>query len=178
METIGIVIVCTGEGKGKTTSALGMALRAWGNGMKVLILQFIKGGQKYGEMDALEKMGEISEGRIELRQCGKGFTRRGGDEEEHLKAAEAAWEEAEREIFGGSWDMVILDEINYAVKFGLIPEEKVLSMIERRPPKLHIVLTGRYATETIIEKSDLVTEMRLVKHPFQDGVKAQKGIEF
>ena len=178
MERKGLVIVHTGEGKGKTTAALGLALRAWGDGLRVLILQFIKGSWEYGELKAIEKLNSLDNG-IEVRQCGLGFTRRDSENtEEHKRAAENALNKARDAISGGRWDMVILDEINYAVKFGLIGEDDLLSLLDMRPDNLHLVLTGRDALQPLINKADLVTEMKLVKHPFQQGIKAQKGIEF
>ena len=178
MERQGLVIVHTGEGKGKTTAALGLAVRAWGSGLRVLILQFIKGGQHYGELDAIKALKGVRD-TIEVRQCGLGFTRR--DEKrkaEHIAAAKEALREAEREITSGAWDIVILDEINYAVKFGLLSAEDVLAVVRAKSPTLHLVLTGRDARPEIIEAADLVTEMKLVKHPFEKGIKAQKGVEF
>ena len=150
--------------------------------MRVLILQFIKGSQSYGELEAIKQLADISEsqtGRIELRQCGLGFTRRDdAHRTEHLEAAARAMDMAAAEIRSGEWDMVILDEINYAAKFGLISEDDVLSLLDARPEAVHLVLTGRDAPGPIVERADLVTEMRLVKHPFQQGIPAQKGIEF
>lgn len=177
-EKKGLVIVHTGEGKGKTTAALGLALRAWGDGLRVLILQFIKGAWDYGELEALEKLASLG-GTLRIQQCGLGFTRREeGREKEHREAAEKALLQAKTAITSGSWDMVILDEINYAVKFGLISETELLELVRIRPEGLHLVLTGRDATPALVEQADLVTEMRLVKHPYQKGIKAQRGIEF
>lgn len=178
MERQGLVIVHTGEGKGKTTAALGLALRAWGSGLRVLILQFIKGGQRYGELEAINALKSVRDA-IEVRQCGLGFTRR--DEKrkaEHSAAAKEAVREAEQEIVSGKWDLIILDEINYAVKFGLLETEDVLRLVKEKPQELHLVLTGRDAAPALIDAADLVTEMKLVKHPFQKGIKAQLGIEF
>ena len=169
--THGLIIVHTGEGKGKTTAALGLALRAFGAGLKVLILQFIKGGQTYGELDALKLL------QIEIRQCGLGFTK-SGEISEHKAAAQETLKIAQDEIISSKWDLIILDEINYAVKFGLITEDEMLNLLKIRPPELHLVLTGRDATEKLIDAADLVTEMKLIKHPYQHGIKAQRGIEF
>ena len=178
MEKTGLVIVHTGDGKGKTTAALGLALRAWGDGLRVLILQFIKGGWNYGELESIRKLSEM-DGRIQVKQCGLGFTqRKDGHEVEHKEAAHQALLEAQEAIGSGSWDMVILDEINYAVKFGLVSEAEVMGLLDKRPGGLHLVLTGRDALPSLVERADLVTEMRLVKHPFQQGIPAQKGIEF
>jgi len=177
------VLVHTGDGKGKTTAALGLAIRAWGDGLSVLILQFIKGGWKYGELRAIEALGRASAagagGRIEVRQLGKGFMHKGDvPEAEHEKAAQEALSTAREALTSGAWDLVILDEINYAVKFGLLTVSDVLALLDLRPKTLHVVLTGRGAAPEIIERADLVTEMHLVKHPFEKGIKAQKGIEF
>ncbi len=176
----GLVIVHTGDGKGKTTAALGLAMRAWGDGLRVLILQFIKGGWRCGELNAIAVLAKSDAGgTIELRQLGRGFTRKGNvDEAQHKRAAQDALAEARTAITSGAWDLVILDEINYAVKFGLLDVSDVLALLDARPPSLHVVLTGRDAAPEVIARADLVTEMHLVKHPFQQGVKAQKGIEF
>ena len=171
--TRGLVMVHTGEGKGKTTAALGLALRAFGAGLKVLILQFIKGGQTYGELDALKNFSP----QIQIKQCGLGFTSQ-GDKADHKSAAEETLQLARKEILSGDWDLIILDEINYAVKFNLISEEEMLELVKIRPPQLHLLLTGRDATEKLIDLADLVTEMKLIKHPYQVGIKAQRGIEF
>jgi len=150
---------------------LGLALRAFGAGLKVLILQFIKGGQSYGELDALKSL------QIEIRQCGLGFTKH-GEFSEHKAAAEETLKIARDEIISGNRDLIILDEINYAVKFGLITEDEMLNLLKICPPKLHLVFTGRNATEKLIDAADLVTEMKLIKHPYERGIKAQRGIEF
>lgn len=175
-ETRGLTLVFTGNGKGKTTAALGMALRAWGQGMKVLVLQFIKGGWKYGELKASEKLGP----NFEIRQMGEGFIRDAGPEglNAHREAAQKALEEARRAVREGEHDMVILDEINYAISYGLVNKADVLELIRNKPPRMHLVLTGRNAAGEVIELADLVTEMREIKHPFAAGIPAQKGIEF
>ena len=176
----GLIIVHTGDGKGKTTAALGLALRAWGNGLRVLVLQFIKGGQSYGELKAINEVAPTFwQGRLVIEQCGKGFTQRGtGDDAEHKTAASDAVRKARQATTSGKWDMVILDEINYAVKFGLVEKKDLLELIDVRPKTLHLVFTGRDALPELIERADLVTEMRMVKHPFSQGVAAQCGIEF
>ena len=179
MKKNGLVLVHTGEGKGKTTAAIGLAVRAWGNGFRILILQFIKGSWKYGELAALKALAEI-DGRIEIRPSGIGFTRKATAEEmtTHRKKAQAALQEAASEMTSGQWDMIVLDEINYALKFGLLEEQEVLELLSQKPTDLHLVLTGRDALPAVIDRADLVTEMRLIKHPFQKGIRAQKGIEF
>ena len=179
MKRKGLVLVHTGEGKGKTTAAIGLAVRAWGDGFRILILQFIKGSWKYGELSALKALAEI-DGRIEIRPTGIGFTRNASSEEMavHREKAQTALQEALTEMTSGQWDMIILDEINYALKFGLLEEQEVLELLSQKPTDLHLVLTGRNALPAIIDCADLVTEMRLIKHPFQKGIRAQKGIEF
>lgn len=168
----GLVMVFTGNGKGKTTAALGMALRAWGQGLKILIIQFIKGDQTYGELFAAQRM----EG-LEIRPRGEGFIR-GGNLEPHRLAAKKALEEAERELKSGQWDMIVVDEIIYALGFELVTQEDVLKLITAKPPETHLVLTGRNVPQSIIDQADLVTEMKEIKHPFAQGITAQKGVEF
>ena len=177
METKGLILVHTGDGKGKTTAGLGLALRAWGSGLRVLILQFIKGGWKYGELEAIERLGQL-DGRIEIRPLGLGLMRSDEDREKHIRAAAKALQESERMMVSGQYDLIIFDEINYAVKFGLISLDDVLALLDKKPEKLHVLLTGRAARPELIERADLVTEMKLVKHPYQKGIKAQQGIEF
>lgn len=177
-ETKGLVLIHTGDGKGKTTAALGLALRAYGAGLNVLILQFIKGRQNSGEIAALELLAKIpAENKIEIRQCGLGFIDK-NKIAEHKAAAESALNIARNEILSEKWDLIILDEILYTVKFKLLDAEKVLELIKILPPQIHLVLTGRDAPKILIDAADLVTEMKLVKHPFQRGIKAQRGIEF
>ena len=171
MERRGLIIVHTGDGKGKTTAALGLAMRAFGAGLKVLILQFIKGKRRSGELTALEILG------VEVRQLGLGFITQENFSEQK-KSARAAIELARTEILSGTWDLIILDEINYAVKFGLLDAEEILELIKIRPPQLHLVFTGRDALPELIDAADLVTEMKLIKHPFKQGIAAQSGIEF
>ena len=177
-ERQGLVIVHTGNGKGKTTAALGLAFRAWGQGLRILVLQFIKGNWKYGELKTAEALAP----RLIIRPLGEGFVQRTQEQREEKEAHQAAAAEALKEandaLTSGEWDMVILDEINYAVHFGLVSVEQVLDLVEAKPPTVHLVLTGRNAREELIEKADLVTEMREIKHPYQKGIKAQQGIEF
>lgn len=172
----GLIIVNTGPGKGKTTAAMGTGLRAVGNGMKVLMLQFLKGSWHYGELDAVEAFG----GRFVMKQLGRGFVKVGGAETdpEDVRLVEAAWAEAEQAIASGEWDMVILDEINYAIGYGMLDPEKVAEALRRKPPMVHVILTGRNAHPTIVSLADTVTEMREVKHAYQKGVLAQRGIEY
>jgi cob(I)alamin adenosyltransferase len=170
----GLLIVFTGNGKGKTTAALGMALRAAGHGQKVLILQFLKGAWSYGELEALKRFAEIT-----IEPLGSGFTWKKETLEEDARLARSGWERAAAAMKGSSYDMVILDELNYVLSYGLLPLESVLEAITKRPAKLHIVITGRNAPEELVAAADLVTEMRQVKHPYHEqGIKAQAGIEF
>lgn len=175
----GLILVNTGDGKGKTTAALGVALRAVGNGFKVLILQFIKSGNAYGELKGIEKLGE----NIEIRPMGKGFMYHKQEQTPekiaaHHKAAEEAWAMLKEEVNSDKWDLIIMDEINYAMGFGLVAVEDVVNMLKHKPERLHVILTGRNAPEEIIDLADTVTEMKVIKHAYQKGIKAAKGIEF
>lgn len=171
----GLVIVHTGNGKGKTTAALGLALRAVGQGLKVFMVQFIKGSWKYGELRAPEFLPGF-----EIRPMGRGFVDLGNPETnpEDVALARETFGAAREKVLSGAYDVVILDEVNYAVSYGLVDVGSVLQLIREKPPGVHLVLTGRDARPEVVEEADLVTEMREVKHPFHKGVKAQKGIEF
>ncbi len=175
-KTRGLLIVYTGDGKGKTTAAMGMALRAAGHGLKTLMIQFIKGSWKYGELESIRKLAPY----FTVKPMGKGFIRfdKNGPGPEDIQAVEEAWDYFKQEMRSGSNHMIILDEINYAVGYQLIAIDEVLETITSKPDDLHLILTGRNAHPELIEKADLVTEMREIKHPFQKGIKAQKGIEF
>ncbi len=172
----GLLLINTGPGKGKTTAALGTALRAVGNGMRVLVLQFLKGSCHYGELDAVEAFG----GRFVIRQMGRGFVKVGGAETdpEDIRLVEAAWEEARAAIYSGEWDMVILDEINYAIGYRMLDPTVVAEALRNRPEMVHVILTGRNAHRQLVELADTVTEMREVKHAYQKGTLAQRGIEY
>ncbi len=173
----GLVIVYTGKGKGKTTAALGMALRAVGYNHKVCMIQFIKGSWHYGEMTSSRRL----EPEFELIAIGKGFVGIIDDKtsiEIHKKVAEEALRISKEKIGSGNYDIIILDEINYAINLGLIRLEDVLNIIKSKPTRLNLVLTGNYAREEIIAVGDLVTEMKEIKHPFKTGLKAKKGIDF
>lgn len=173
-----MLLIFTGNGKGKTTAALGQAMRAVGEGKKVLMIQFIKGPWKSGEDFSAKSL----EPHFKLIKMGKGFVGIMGDKlprEEHEKAAEEALKYARQEIESGNWNMVILDEINNAVSLGLIPKEKVLEFIQATSYKLQaIILTGRDAPQEFIDRADLVTEMKDIKHPYYEGVKAKRGLEY
>ena len=173
----GLVIVYTGGGKGKTTAALGLALRASGYGRRICMIQFIKGSWHYGEMDSAQMLGP----RFELVPAGRGFVGIIDDTSprtEHEAAARAALAEAKRRIDSDAYDLVILDEVNYAVGLGLVGIGDVLDAVRGRPARLDIVLTGNGAREELVDEADLVTEMREVKHPYKSGIKAKRGIDF
>ncbi len=171
----GLIIVHTGPGKGKTTAALGLGFRAVGSGLKVLMVQFIKGSWHYGELDAAKAFGD----KFVLRPMGRGFVKLGGEiDPEDKRAADEAWAFAREKIFSGEYDMIILDEINYAISYGLLAVGPVLDTLKRKPEMVHVVLTGRNAAAEVIGLADLVTEMREVKHPYQKGIEAQRGIEY
>lgn len=169
----GLVIVNTGDGKGKTTAALGVLTRAWGRGMRVCMLQFIKEqNANFGEEQAARKMG------VELLPLGGGFTWMSENIAEDRALARTGWARCRSAIEGGEYDIVILDEITYCFKFGWLELAEVLDVLRARPEGQHVILTGRDAPEELIAFADLVTEMREIKHPYREGVKAQKGIEF
>lgn len=170
----GLLVVFTGNGKGKTTAALGMAMRAAGHGIQVLVLQFIKGAWAYGELEAFGRIKEVK-----IKTLGSGFTWKKENLDEDRRLAEAGWEEALHAISAGAYGMIILDELNIVLSYGLLPLEKVLHDLGKRRSGVHLVVTGRSAPEGLVRIADLVTEMKEVKHPYHArGVKAQKGIEF
>ncbi|HDI01001.1 MAG TPA: cob(I)yrinic acid a,c-diamide adenosyltransferase [Candidatus Bathyarchaeota archaeon] len=170
----GLVQVYTGDGKGKTTAAIGLALRAAGRGLKVFIIQFLKGGFDYGELRLLEQLPNI-----EVRAFGRGrFITSSGPSQEDIEEARKAMDLAREVIMGGEYDVVILDEVNVAIYFGLVSLDEVLELIRERPRHVELILTGRKAPEALIEVADLVTEMREVKHPYRRGMPPRPGIEF
>jgi cob(I)alamin adenosyltransferase len=173
----GLVIVYTGKGKGKTTAALGIVLRAVGHGYRVGMIQFIKGEWYYGELTSSKRL----EPEFEMIAAGKGFVGILDDDHpvgDHQQAAKQALIIAREKLVSGLYDVLILDEINYAIKLNLLSEKDILDLIAARPQKTTLVLTGNYAPESVIQVADLVTEMREVKHPYQSGIKAKKGIDF
>jgi cob(I)alamin adenosyltransferase len=172
----GLLLINTGSGKGKTTAAMGTALRAVGNGMKVLMIQFIKGSWHYGELDAVQSFGS----NFVIKQMGRGFVKVGGAETdpEDIRLVQVAWAEARQAIYSGLWDMVILDEINYAIGYGMLDPAVVAEALRARPEMVHVILTGRNAHPLLVELADTVTEMRELKHAYQKGILAQRGIEY
>jgi len=170
----GLLIVHTGQGKGKSTAAFGLLLRALGRGWRAGVVQFIKGAWETGERKALERFGDL----VVWRTMGEGFTWETQDRARDIAAAGAAWEVARRMMADPAIRLLILDELNIAMRYGYLPIEEVAAALAARRPGLHIVVTGRNAKPELIEIADLVTEMSLVKHHFAAGVKAQEGIEF
>ena len=172
----GLILINTGPGKGKTTAALGTALRAVGCGMRVLVLQFIKGSWHYGELDAAEALGP----NFVIKQMGRGFVKVGGAEAdpEDIRLVRAAWDEAHQAIDSGEWDLVVLDEINYAINYKMLDVAAVAEALKAKPEMVHVILTGRNAHPLLVELADTVTEMREVKHAYARGIQAQRGIEY
>jgi cob(I)alamin adenosyltransferase len=168
-----LVIVYTGNGKGKTTAALGLLLRAWGRGWAVVMLSFIKNTtSNFGEERAARKLG------IELIPLGNGFTWLSDDLEKDRALAQECWALCKEKIASGAYDVLVLDEITYPINFGWLDAGDVIEVLRNRPRDLHVVITGRDAPQALIDFADLVTEMREVKHPFQAGIKAQAGVDF
>jgi cob(I)alamin adenosyltransferase len=173
----GLIIVFTGDGKGKTSAALGIALRASGHKMSVSVIQFIKSSDPTGEAMAAERLAP----ELEFVSLGSGFVNCLGDEKplsEHKRSAAEAMALARQRILSGSRDIVVLDEINTAVALGLLDVKEVIDLLAQKPSSLHVVLTGRSARPEVIEAADLVTEMRNIKHPYDRGIPAQKGIDY
>lgn len=176
-ERKGLVVVITGNGKGKTTAALGMALRARGHGMRVCIVQFMKGDMYAGEWDGIRLLGS----EVELHSTGKGFCGIRGNPypfAEHRANAQDAVDLAIGKMTSGRYDLIILDEINNALKLGLVDLEQVLEILDKRPPLMHLVLTGRDAHPRVIELADTVSEVREIKHAFRKGVEPQPGVDY
>ena len=169
----GLLIVYTGPGKGKTTCALGTAFRAVGQGLRVLMVQFIKGSWHYGELDTAKMLGDD---KFEIRPMGRGFVKIGGAETdpEDIQLAEECWES----IYSGKYDLVVLDEINYTISYKMLDAEKVVEALQGRPEQVHVICTGRNAHPKLVEAADLVTEMKEVKHPYTKGILAQRGIDY
>lgn len=170
----GLVIVHTGKGKGKSTAAMGLAVRAIGNGMKVGIVQFVKGVWETGERVVLDRFPDL----CVIKAMGEGFTWETQDRARDIAAARQAWELAKEMINDPSYNMVILDELNIVLRYENLPLDEVIEVLQNKPEMLHVAITGRNAKDELIEIADLVTEMTQIKHPFRAGVKAQVGIEF
>jgi cob(I)alamin adenosyltransferase len=167
----GLLMVFTGNGKGKTSAAMGVALRAVGQGLRVLMIQFIKGSWHYGELDSAP---------FEIRPMGRGFVKVGTEkpDPEDVRLVEDAWRAGVEAMQSGSYELVIFDEINYAIHYGMLPVARVLDDLAARPERLHVICTGRNAHPELVEAADLVSEIKEIKHPFQKGVLAQRGIDY
>ena len=172
--TKGLVMIFTGNGKGKTTSSLGLAMRAAGHCQKVCFIQFIKGSWRYGEMEAMERFTDT----IDFHVMGRGFTWKSDDLDKDKAVAMEAWDLARQALTSDYYDLVVLDEFTYTLNYQMIDMQSVLQTLAERPESLHVAITGRYAPEQLLEAADLVTEMREIKHPFTAGIMAQKGVEF
>ena len=173
----GLIIVNTGPGKGKTTAAMGTALRAVGQGMRVLMLQFLKGSWHYGELDTAKMLGDD---KFEIRPMGRGFVKIGGAETdpEDVKLARECWEAGREAIYSGNYQLVVLDEINYVISYKMLDAGEIVAALKARPESVHVICTGRNAHPDLVELADLVTEMREVKHPYTKGILAQRGIDY
>ena len=173
-ELKGLVMVHTGKGKGKSTAAFGMVFRALGNGMKVGVVQFVKGKWQTGERVILEKLGD----QVTMTAMGDGFTWETQDRARDIEAAQAAWARAKELIMDDEHDMVLLDELNIVLRYDYLDVADIIATLREKPPMKHVIITGRNAKDQLVEFADLVTDMTMVKHPFRAGVKAQVGIEF
>lgn len=173
-EEKGLVIVHTGKGKGKSTAGFGMVFRALGHGMKIGVVQFVKGSWDTGERWVLEKFPD----QVTISALGEGFTWETQDRTRDIAMARGAWEQAKALIMDESYDMVLCDELNIVLRYDYLPVEEVIEVLKAKPQMKHVIITGRNAKDELIEAADLVTEMEMIKHPFRAGVKAQKGIEF
>jgi cob(I)alamin adenosyltransferase len=170
----GLLMVNTGDGKGKTTAALGLAFRALGHQLPVCVIQFIKGDWKYGEL----RSAELFKGLLDFHVAGEGFTWKSKDLDKDRRAAQNGWNLAKSCIDSGRYYLIILDEFTYALNYGMVSEKEVVEVLNNRPKNLHILITGRDAPGRLIEMADLVTEMKEIKHPYKAGIKDQKGIEW
>ena len=174
---MGLLMIFTGNGKGKTSAAMGTALRAVGQGLKVLMVQFIKGSWHYGELDGAKLLGEE---RFQMVPMGRGFVKVGAEkpDPEDVAMVERAWEFGRERMTSGEFQLVIFDEINYAIHYGMLDAGRVGEALAARPEQVHVILTGRNAHPNLVEQADLVTEMKEIKHPFQKGILAQRGIDY
>ena len=167
-------MVYTGNGKGKTTAALGLTMRALGHGQRVCFIQFIKGSWQYGELKTAAHFKDL----LDFHVTGRGFTWKSEDIDKDIAAARAGWKFATQVIEANQHQLVILDELTYLVQYKMLAEQEIIDVLSKRPSTMHIVVTGRGADEGLIQIADLVTEMREIKHPYRQGIKAQQGVEF
>ena len=173
-ENKGLLMVFTGNGKGKTTAALGLAFRALGHGQRVAIIQFIKGSWQYGELESAKRFADL----LDFHVMGRGFTWKSDDLDKDIARAREAWQFACGLMAENRHQLIILDELTYLVTYKMISEEELLAGLAARPAGMNIAITGRGASDGLIAAADLVTDMQEIKHPFQKGIKARKGIEF
>jgi cob(I)alamin adenosyltransferase len=170
----GLLMVNTGNGKGKTTAALGLIFRALGHGFKVCLIHFIKGTWKSGEFESAKRFDDL----LEVHVLGKGFTWNARPKEEHIESGRRAWAVAKERIGSGKFRLVVLDELTYLMNYHMVSEDEIVGFLKNRPEGLHVLVTGRDAPASLVSAADLVTEVREIKHPYQHGMSAQKGIEF
>ena len=170
----GLLIVHTGKGKGKSTAAFGMVLRAIGHGLRIAIIQFVKGQWHTGERKVLSAFPDL----VTVYTMGEGFTWETQDRQRDLAAARAGWEKAKEVLSDPSYKMILLDELNIVLRYDYLPLDEVCAVLDARHPDHHVIITGRNAKDELIERADLVTDMTMIKHPFRSGVKSQPGIEF
>jgi cob(I)alamin adenosyltransferase len=173
----GLLIVYTGNGKGKTTAALGLALRAMGHDLRVCVIQFIKSNNDTGESLFSEEIKRLNK-LFDFYVLGAGFTWSSAKLKNHVQAARDAWEISKELILSEKYDLIILDELTYIIRYKMVNEDEVINFLSKKPENLHLVITGRYASELLINAADLVTEMTEIKHPFKNGIRAQQGIDF
>jgi len=169
-----LLMINTGKGKGKTTAALGLAFRAIGHGFKVSVIQFIKGSRTYGEIETAGRLADL----IDFNVMGRGFTWKSDDLEEDAALARKAWETAKAKIQSGKYRLVVLDEMTYLFKYGMLDVDEAIEFLLHRPETVHVLITGRDAPEKLVDAADMVTEMNAVKHPYAAGISAQRGIEY
>lgn len=174
----GVFAVHTGNGKGKTTAALGLVFRALGHGNKAAVIQFIKGSWRTGEQKFAEVLSLSQPGLLNFQVCGKGFTWKSENIEEDTALARDAWQRAAKILSEGEYQLVVLDELTYLIKYKMVAEDEILNAILSRPDHVHVVVTGRHAPQSFVDSADLVTEMTNIRHPYSSGIKAQKGFDF
>ncbi len=170
----GLLLLFTGKGKGKSTAAFGLAFRALGHGLPVCVIQFLKGNRRTGEVKAAGRFRDL----LDFHVLGRGFTWKSDNLKEDRRLARDAWKLACRTIAANSHRLIILDELTYLIRYNFLSEQEVIEVLTSRPPEMHVVVTGRDATRGLMDAADLVTEMQPVKHPYEQGISAQKGIEF
>jgi len=174
---MGLMIIYTGNGKGKTSAAMGTAFRAVGQGLRVMMVQFIKGSWHYGELDSAKM---IPEERFQIVPMGRGFVKVGAEkpDAQDVELVRQCWEFGKQKMMSGEYELVVFDEINYAINYGMLPAAEVAEALAARPDAVHVILTGRNAHPQLVEMADLVTEMKEIKHPFEKGILAARGIDY